>query len=109
MHSNLIVARMDISSTAEVAKLFGEFDQTGMPHHMGTLRRRLFSYRGLYFHLQDFAQDDGGERIEASREDPRFMKICYDLQPFIQPLDPATWRRPADAMATCFYDWSASS
>ncbi|MFF1560771.1 TcmI family type II polyketide cyclase [Streptomyces sp. NPDC058279] len=108
MHSNLIVARMDVRSSAQVAELFAEFDQTDMPERMGTLRRRLFSYNGLYFHLQDFAQDDGGRRIQESRNDPRFMKISYDLQPFIQPYDPETWRSPADAMATRFYDWTAS-
>ncbi|MEU9716927.1 TcmI family type II polyketide cyclase [Streptomyces sp. NPDC047976] len=108
MHSNLIVARMDVRSSAEVAQLFAEFDSTDMPQRMGTLRRRLFTYNGLYFHLQDFAEDDGGERIQASRNDPRFMKISYDLQPFIQPYDPETWRTPADAMATRFYDWTAS-
>ncbi|MER6217083.1 TcmI family type II polyketide cyclase [Streptomyces sp. NPDC048387] len=108
MHSNLIVARMDVRSSAEVAKIFAEFDRTDMPQRMGTLRRRLFSYNGLYFHLQDFAEDDGGERIEQSRNDPRFMKISYDLQPFIQPYDPETWRSPADAMATRFYDWAAT-
>ncbi|WP_079432363.1 TcmI family type II polyketide cyclase [Streptomyces katrae] len=108
MHSNLIVARMDVHSSAEVAKIFAEFDRTDMPERMGTLRRRLFSYNGLYFHLQDFAEDDGGERIEQSRNDPRFMRISYDLQPFIQPYDPETWRSPADAMATRFYDWTAT-
>ena len=107
-HSNLIVARMDSMSSDQVAQLFTEFDKTDMPQRMGTLRRRLFMYKGLYFHLQDFAQDDGGERIQESRTDPRFMKISHDLLPFIQPYDPATWRSPADAMATRFYDWTAS-
>ncbi|MDW8805209.1 TcmI family type II polyketide cyclase [Streptomyces scabiei] len=106
-YSNLIVARMDEKSSTEVARLFTEFDRTEMPHRMGTLRRRLFMFNGLYFHLQDFASDDGGERIQASRNDPRFVKISYDLQPFIQPYAPETWRTPADAMATPFYEWSA--
>lgn len=108
-HSNLIVARMDGASSGQVARHFAEFDRTGMPERMGTLRRRLFSYNGLYFHLQDFAGDDGGQRIQESRTDPRFMRISQDLRPFIQPYDPETWRTPADAMATCFYDWTASS
>ncbi|MFF3019897.1 TcmI family type II polyketide cyclase [Streptomyces sp. NPDC057939] len=107
-HSNLIVARMDSMSSEQVAQLFTEFDKTDMPERMGTLRRRLFKYNGLYFHLQDFAEDDGGQRIQESRTDPRFMKISHDLLPFIQPYDPTTWRTPADAMATRFYDWTAS-
>ncbi|MFF3333594.1 TcmI family type II polyketide cyclase [Streptomyces sp. NPDC002888] len=109
MHSTLIVARMDPESSIDVARLFGEFDRTEMPHRMGTRRRQLFSYRGLYFHLQDFDQDNGGELIEEAKTDPRFIGISQDLKPFIEAYDPATWRSPADAMATRFYDWTASS
>ncbi|MEU8685758.1 TcmI family type II polyketide cyclase [Streptomyces sp. NPDC048611] len=109
MHSTLIVAKMDPSSTTDVAKLFGDFDRTEMPHRMGTRRRQLFSFRGLYFHLQDFDEDNGGELIEEAKTDPRFVAISQDLKPFIQAYDPATWRSPADAMATRFYDWTASS
>ncbi|MGV9693192.1 TcmI family type II polyketide cyclase [Streptomyces sp. NPDC003444] len=108
MHSTLIVARMDIASSNHVAELFGEFDRTEMPHRMGTRRRQLFAYKGLYFHLQDFDTTDGGERIEDAKTDPRFMRISDDLKPFIEAHDPKTWRSPADAMATRFYHWSAS-
>jgi cyclase len=109
MHSTLIVARMDPASSIDVAKLFGEFDRTEMPHRMGTRRRQLFSYRGLYFHLQDFDSDNGGELIEEAKSDPRFVAISEDLKPFIEAYDEATWRSPADAMATRFYNWTASS
>ncbi|MGW5734165.1 MULTISPECIES: TcmI family type II polyketide cyclase [Streptomyces] len=108
MHSTLIVARMDPGSGADVARLFGGFDDTEMPHRMGTRRRQLFSYRGLYFHLQDFDQDNGGELIEEAKTDPRFVGISQDLKPFIEAYDPATWRSPADAMAKRFYHWEAS-
>ncbi|NML55466.1 TcmI family type II polyketide cyclase [Streptomyces sp. R302] len=109
MHSTLIVARMDPAANVDVAKLFGEFDGTEMPHRMGTRRRQLFHYRGLYFHLQDFDADNGGERIEEAKTDPRFVAISEDLKPFITAYDPATWRSPADAMATRFYHWEASA
>lgn len=109
MHSTLIVARMDPASSIDVAKLFGGFDRTEMPHRMGTRRRQLFSYRGLYFHLQDFDEDNGGELIEEAKTDPRFVGISQDLKPFIEAYDPETWRSPADAMATRFYNWTASS
>ena len=62
MHSTLIVARMDLASSAEVGRLFAEFDQTDMPHRMGTRRRQLFAYNGLYFHLQDFDTDTQTQR-----------------------------------------------
>lgn len=109
MHSTLIVARMAPAQGTDVARLFAEFDATEMPHLMGTRRRQLFSYRGLYFHLQDFDTDNGGELIEAAKTDPRFVSISADLKPFIEAYDPATWRSPADAMATRFYSWQASA
>lgn len=107
MHSNLIVARMDPHASVEVAQLFSAFDKTDMPHRMGTRRRQLFLFRGLYFHLQDFDTDNGGELIEEAKTDPRFIRISEDLKPFIEPYDPATWRSPADAMAKRFYSWES--
>jgi cyclase len=98
---------MDLGSSADVAKLFADFDATGMPHLMGTRRRQLFGYRGLYFHLQDFDADNGGQLIEEAKSDPRFVRISDDLAPFIEAYDPATWRSPADAMDTRFYHWEA--
>ncbi|MEU8560250.1 TcmI family type II polyketide cyclase [Streptomyces cyaneofuscatus] len=109
MHSNLIVARMDAASGRDVAELFAAFDATEMPHRMGTRRRQLFRYRGLYFHLQDFDTENGGALIEEAKTDERFVRISQDLKPFIQAYDPATWRSPADAMATRFYDWTATT
>ncbi|GIE92967.1 TcmI family type II polyketide cyclase [Paractinoplanes rishiriensis] len=108
MHSTLIVARMDPAAGPDVAALFADFDTTDMPHRMGTRRRQLFAYRGLYFHLQDFAVDNGAEVIEQAKTDPRFVRISEDLKPHIEAYDPATWRSPADAMATRFYDWTAA-
>jgi cyclase len=108
MHSTLIVARMDAASSVEVAKLFGEFDTSDMPHRMGTRRRQLFSFRGLYFHLQDFDSDNGGVLIEEAKTEDRFVRISQDLKPYVEAYDPATWRSPADAMATRFYNWTAS-
>lgn len=107
MHSTLIVARMDPGHSTDVARLFEDFDGTEMPHLMGTRRRQLFSYRGLYMHLQDFDGDGGAEAIEEARTHPSFVRISADLKPFIEAYDPATWRSPADAMAHRFYHWSA--
>lgn len=109
MHSTLIVARMRPDAHADVARIFGEFDTTEMPGLMGTRRRQLFSYQGLYFHLQDFDTDGGGEAIEHAKSHPLFVNVSADLKPFIEAYDPATWRSPADAMATRFYHWTPSS
>ncbi|MEU1733464.1 TcmI family type II polyketide cyclase [Streptosporangium sp. NPDC020145] len=106
MYSTLIVARMDPGSAASVSEIFSAFDSTEVPHLMGTRRRELFSYRGLYFHLQDFENENGASHIQSFRTDPRFIQISEDLKPFIEAYDPATWRSPADAMAGRFYHWS---
>jgi cyclase len=108
MYSTLIVARMAPGAGDKVAEIFGRFDEGEMPHLMGTRRRELFAYQGLYFHLQDF-DGDGGTAIGAARSDPRFVRISEELKPYIAPYDPLTWRSPADAMATRFYRWTPPS
>ena len=105
MHSTLIVARINPDAQASVADLFAEFDASEMPRLMGTRRRELFHYRGLYFHLQDFAGEHGGESIQETRTHPSFVRISNELKPFIEAYDPSTWRSPKDAMATRFYHW----
>jgi cyclase len=105
MHSTLIVARMMPQSAQDVARIFGEFDRTEMPDLMGTRRRELFSYNGLYFHLQDFDTEEGNTAIEETKTHPLFVRISDDLKPYIEAYDPATWRSPKDAMATEFYRW----
>lgn len=104
MNTTLIVAKMMPDSAQSVADLFGEFDCTDMPHIMGTRRRQLFYYRGLYFHLQEFDGENGGEAIEEHRTHPLFQGISRNLRAYIDPYDP-NWKRPTDAMATRFYRW----
>lgn len=108
MHSTLIVARLRPTDSDQVADIFREFDKTEMPALMGTRRRQLFHYRGLYFHLQDFDSEDGGTAIEEAKTHPLFVQVSEDLKAYIEAYDPATWRSPKDAMATRFYDWSAA-
>jgi cyclase len=90
-----------------VADLFTSFDSGEMPHLMGARRRQLFRYNGLYFHLQDFDDDEGGKAIEEAKSHPSFVKISADLKGSIEPYDPSTWRSPSDAMATRFYHWAS--
>jgi len=107
MYSTLIVARMEPQSSGAVAALFEEFDRSDMPDLMGTRRRQLFHYHGLYFHLQDFRDSHGESAIEAVRTHPSFVQISDDLKQFITAYDPKTWQSPKDAMATPFYRWTA--
>jgi bifunctional hydroxylase/dehydrase len=90
-----------IRPDGHVARLFTRFDETEMPGLMGTRRRQLFSFHGLYFHLQDF-DGNGAEAVEKARSHPLFTKISEDLRPYIGAYDPETWRSPADAMAHRF-------
>lgn len=106
-YSTLIVARMNPASAASVSNLFESFDRTEMPHLMGTQRRELFQFHGLYFHLQDFTEMDVVSTVEAAKTDSRFIQISSDLRPYISPFDPA-WRSPKDAMAQRFYHWETS-
>lgn len=108
MESTLIVARMSESDMSQVRTIFTAFDDTDMPGRMGTVRRQLFHFHGLYFHLQDFAKADGRERVEAAKEDPAFIKVSEDLRSYIEPYDPG-WQSPKDAMANSFYSWKAAS
>ncbi len=108
MHSTLIVARLRNTNSEAIANLFAEFDNTEMPHLMGTRRRQLFQYNGLYFHLQDFDTNDGGRAIEAAKQHPLFIRISEDLKPYIEAYDPAAWKSPKDALATRFYSWTQS-
>lgn len=107
-HSTMVVNRMDSSAIPEVSALFTELDATDFPYRMGTLRRQLFTHHGVYFHIQDFPMVDGKEAIAHAwkERDPRFIKICQDLDPFMNVYDPATWRSTADQIATRFYHWS---
>lgn len=109
MYSTLIVGRWKgPESMPEVAGLFEAFDKTEVPHLMGTTRRELFSYRGLYLHMQDFDTKEGGTRIREARDNPHFVQISADLKAYLAAYDPAIWRSPADAEATRFYHWEAS-
>ena len=110
MYSTLVVNRLSPARRPQVAGLFADFDTTDVPHRMGTRRRQLFAYQGVYFHMQDFETPDGGEVIATAwkQADPRFIQICDDLDPLIEKYDPATWRKPADAVADRFYHWEAA-
>lgn len=108
-HSTIVVNRMAQDSIPEVAELFAELDATDFPYRMSTRRRQLFTHHGVYFHIQDFPDVDGKAAIADAwkEQDPRFIKICRELDPFMTVYDPATWRSPADQIATRFYHWES--
>lgn len=104
VHRTLIVARISDGAKNAVADLFARSDATDLPHQVGVRERTLFEFHGLYFHLID-ADSDVRTGVEAIRDDPTFVKLSADLEPYISPYDPQQWRSPADAMARSFYHW----
>ena len=111
LHSTVIVNRVASAVIPEVARLFGELDATDFPFTMGTRRRQLFEYGGVYFHIQDFELENGYALIDQAwkEADPRFIKICEELDPLVKKYDPDSWRSTADQVATRFYRWEASA
>ncbi|MFF4786951.1 TcmI family type II polyketide cyclase [Streptomyces griseorubiginosus] len=111
LHSTVIVNRVADEVVPEVARLFGELDATDFPYRMGTRRRQLFSYHGVYFHIQDFPSENGTAVIDQAwkQADPRFVKICADLDPLVKKYAPERWRSTADQIAHRFYLWEASA
>ncbi|MFF0204651.1 TcmI family type II polyketide cyclase [Streptomyces sp. NPDC005017] len=107
MRTNLIVARMDPEASARAARVAAEFDSTDLPRRMGTLRRELFMYKGLYFHVQQFDESQGSEAFERAWTDPRFVRARGEAEPYFEHYDPQNWRSIRDSMATCFYHWEA--
>ncbi|MBO0866941.1 MAG: TcmI family type II polyketide cyclase [Micromonosporaceae bacterium] len=102
----LIVARLDPAHTGAVAELFGASDRTELPALVGVRSRTLFSYHSLYFHLVESDGPTGvARRLGEVREHPLFRELNSALADYVRPYDPS-WRQPADAMATTFYQWS---
>ncbi|GAA4638772.1 TcmI family type II polyketide cyclase [Actinoallomurus vinaceus] len=106
MQRFLIVARMQPSSAAEVARLFGESDATDLPRIAGTVTRSLLRFHDLYFHYSE-VEDSAEKTIQDIRRSEEFTRLNARLTEHITPYDPQTWRSPADAMAQEFYRWEA--
>lgn len=104
MKHTLIVARMNDGDEQAVTDLFAASDATELPQRVGVRSRTLFRFHGLYFHLIE-AAGDVRDQVEEVRNDPEFRGLSRELDAFIRPYDPKTWRSPSDAMATAFYHW----
>jgi hypothetical protein len=89
----------------EVSRLFAESDATDFPLKMGTLRRQIFLYRGIYLHMQDFADADSRQVIGAAwkEPDPGFLRLVDDLTKIIPP-----YNAEGGQLATRLYHWAAS-
>ncbi|MFE5857369.1 TcmI family type II polyketide cyclase [Streptomyces sp. NPDC056500] len=103
-YSAVIVNTQRQEHIPEVSRLFAESDSTDFPHRMGTLRRQIYLWRGIYLHIQDFAEPDATNVISAvwTEGDPRFLQLVDDLTRVIPPYDPQ-----GNSLATRFYHWAA--
>ena len=106
MNRTLIVARIRTGAHDKVASIFADSDATSLPHQVGVSRRSLYSLNDVYIHVVDMVGDPD-QALRNARELPAFRRISTDLDPYIKPYDPATWRSPQDALAREFYSWSA--
>lgn len=105
LHCAVIVNSMQTSAIPEVSRLFAEFDATDVPQTMGTMRRQVLLFRGIYLHIQDFENKASKEVIGNAWEkaDPRFLKIVADLTPIVPPYNPE-----GGQLATRVYHWAAA-
>ncbi|SBW18547.1 polyketide synthesis cyclase [Candidatus Protofrankia californiensis] len=103
-HRTLIVARINADDEAAVTDIFQESDDGQLPHLLGVVRRDLFSFHGLYFHLIE-AAEDVTPVLPSVRDHPLFVDVNTKLAKYITAYDPDTWRSPRDAMARNFYSW----
>ncbi|MEU4117727.1 TcmI family type II polyketide cyclase [Kitasatospora sp. NPDC028055] len=103
-YSAVIVNTQRQEHIPEVSRLFAESDETDIPQRMGTLRRQIYLWRGIYLHIQDFAETNSIEVINSvwTEGDPRFLQLVDDLTRIIPPYDPA-----GNSLATRFYHWAA--
>ena len=106
MQRTLIIARITPGSQHHVADIFARSDASSMPHEIGVSQRALYAFRGLYAHVIDFDRDPA-EAMSVAQSLPAFRAISDDLRGHITAYDPTTWTSPRDAMAECFYSWSA--
>jgi hypothetical protein len=102
---SLIVARLQPGAASDVARLFAESDTGDLPRALGVTRRHLFTYHDLYFHYVEFA-GDARHSLAKTRDRTDFRRLSDELDAYVKPFDPSTWRSPQDAMAAEFYTWT---
>lgn len=100
----VIVAKIKPGSEEKVAEIFARSDASELPHLAGVKHRSLFVLDDVYVHYIETAEDFEGA-VDQIREHPLFSEISRELDEFITPYNPETWRSPKDATAREFYTW----
>ncbi|NBE84924.1 TcmI family type II polyketide cyclase [Micromonospora rubida] len=103
----VIVARIKPGAEPNVARVFAESDEGSLPVELGVTGRWLYSIDDVYLHLLERTDAAFAQAMRESHAKPAFAKIMEDLNTFITPYNPETWRGPEDAVAKEFYRWRA--
>jgi cyclase len=104
----LIVARIKPGAEDEVARLFAESDATDLPGLAGVRHRSLFVLDDIYVHYVE-TDDEFAGVVDTIRDHPGFRELSAQLDAYISPYDPETWKSPKDAQAREFYSWDPPS
>jgi cyclase len=100
----VIIAKIRPGSEDKVAALFARSDETDLPELAGVVHRSLFVLDDVYVHYVETAEDFEAA-VDQVREHPLFKEISRELDAYITPYNPETWRSPKDATAREFYSW----
>jgi cyclase len=100
----VIVARIKPGAAEQVAEIFRRSDATELPGLAGVTHRSLFVLDDIYVHYVE-TDAEFEAAVDQIREHPLFKEISAELDAYISPYDPETWRSPKDATAREFYSW----
>jgi cyclase len=102
----VIVAKIKPGAEDKVAEIFRQSDTTELPGLAGVRHRSLFVLEDVYIHYVE-TDEDFEAAVDQIRAHPLFQQISRDLDAYITPYNPETWRSPKDATAREFYTWDA--
>ena len=102
----LIVAKIKPGSEDKVAEIFARSDETELPELAGVKHRSLFVLDDVYVHYVE-TEEDFEMAVDAVRQNDLFKEISRELDAYITPYNPETWRSPKDATAREFYTWDS--
>ena len=100
----VIVAKIKPGSEDAVAAIFAESDKTDLPELAGVKHRSLFVLEDVYIHYVEM-DEDFEQSVDQVRDHPLFKEISRQLDDYITPHNPETWRSPKDAQAQRFYNY----
>ncbi len=103
----VIIARLRPETKEKVAAIFAASDADPLPRIAGIRHRSLFLLENLYVLLIE-TDTHAEQAVDAIRKHKLFAEISLQLEQYVQPYNPATWRSPKDALAEEFYSWDAT-